>query len=58
MNKKATLKSFIQGETIKLSVDGKSREVTFVRVSGRTLTVSDNDKEEDIDLERIDRITL
>jgi|GEM_PF-4296579 len=58
MNKKAILKSFIQGETIKLSVDGKSREATFVRVSGRTLTVYDNDKKEDIDLERIDRITL
>lgn len=58
MNKKKILKTFIQGETIRLSVDGVSRESTFVRVSGRTLILSDDGKEEEIDLDRIDKITL
>lgn len=58
MNKKRILKSFNPGETIKLSVDGIDRESIFVRVSGRTLTLSNDNKEEEIDLDRIDRITL
>ncbi|MBF0648708.1 hypothetical protein IR083_07735 [Dysgonomonas sp. GY75] len=58
MNKKNILKSFVQGETIELSVDGVERKSTFIRVSGRTLTLSNDDKEEEIDLGRIDRITL
>ena len=58
MNKKNILKSFVHGETIKLSVDGVERKSTFIRVSGRTLTLSNDDKEEEIDLDRIDRITL
>ncbi len=58
MNKKKILKSFVHGETIKLSIDGLERKLTFIRVSGRTLVVSESDKEEEIDLDQIDRITL
>ena len=57
-NKKNILKSFANGETIKLSVDGKARESTFIRMSGRTLVLTENKIEEEIDLDRIDRITL
>ncbi|MDR2005331.1 MAG: hypothetical protein LBQ74_20095 [Prevotella sp.] len=58
MNKKNILKSFVHGEIIELSVDGVERKLTFIWVSGRTLTLSNDDKEEEIDLDRIDRITL
>jgi hypothetical protein len=58
MNKTNILKSFVHGEIIELSVDGVERKSTFIRTSGRTLTLSNNDKEEEIDLDRIDRITF
>ncbi|MDR1502282.1 MAG: hypothetical protein LBT43_07495 [Prevotella sp.] len=58
MNLKKILKSFVHGETIKLCVDGIERKSIFIRVSGRTLVLSDDGKEEEIDLDRIDRITL
>lgn len=53
------LKSFVQGEVIKLSVDGVKCEYTFVRVSNTHLFVSSAEgKEEEIDLGRISSITL
>jgi len=58
MYRKSILKTFAAGETIKFSVDGVSREAIFVRVSRNILVVSENGKEEEIELSRIDRITL
>lgn len=53
------LKSFVQGEVIKLSVDGMKCEYTFIRVSNTHLFVSSAEgKEEEIDLGRISSITL
>lgn len=53
------LKSFIQGEMIKLSVDGVKCEYTFIRVSNTHLFVSSVDgKEEEIELRRILSLTL
>jgi len=57
-HKKNILKSFVHGNTITLTIDGKKRQSTFIRVSGRTLVLSEEDKEEEIDLDRIEHIRL
>ena len=53
------LKSFVQGEVIKLSVDGVKCEYTFIRVSNTHLFVSSAEgKEKKIELGKISSITL
>lgn len=59
MNKYRILKTFIEGETIKLSIDGEKYESTFVRVSNTHLILLTADgKNEAIELDRITSITL
>lgn len=59
MTKYRILKSFIEGEEIKLSIDGIKCTRIFRRVSNTHLSLqSAEGKEEDIELDRITMITL
>lgn len=52
------LKTFINGEQIKLSIDGEKHKYIFVRVSNTHLTIKDGTEQKEIELERITSVTL
>mgnify|MGYP006982186378 FL=1 len=59
MTKYGILRSFIEGEEIRLSIDGIKCTRIFIKVSNRHLFLQTTEgKEEDIKLDRITMITL
>lgn len=59
MTKYGILRSFIEGEEIRLSIDGIKCTRIFIKVSNTHLSLQTTEgKEEDIKLDRITMITL